>query len=105
MLASLLNCPNLNKIENLVVNPTDRFAHFKDPNGRLDKVNSAQWYRDMYDDMIVDTDKEFLAPIIFAMDKTVISESSHLSVYVILFTISKFNREVCHVAVFNYPHL
>ena len=68
MLASLLNCPNLNKIENLLVNPIDRFAQFKDPDGNLDKVNSAEWYRDTYDDMIVDTDKDFLVPIIFAME-------------------------------------
>jgi hypothetical protein len=94
MLSSLLNCPMLNKIENLVVNPHDRFGCYKSPNGLLDKVNSAQWYQDTYDQQINDPSKAFLAPIIFTMDKTVISEASHLSVYVILFTTSIFNREV-----------
>jgi hypothetical protein len=102
MLSSLLNCPNLNKLENLVVNPTDRFGRFEDPGGKLDEVNSAGWYSDTYDDVIVDTDKDFLAPIIFAMDKTVISEASHLSVYVILFTTSIFNREVSYVIMYNH---
>ena len=91
MLSSLLNCPMLNKIENLVVNPTDRFGRFVLPDGLLDKVNSAQWYQDTYDKVINDSNKECLAPIIFTMDKTVISEASHLSVLFILFTTSIFN--------------
>ena len=95
MLSSLLNCPILNKIENLVVNPHDRFGRYQSPGGLLDEVNSGQWYQDTYDLMISDGNKEFLAPIIFTMDKTVISEASHLSVYVILFTTSIYNRKVC----------
>ena len=94
MLSSLLNCLMLNKIENLVVNPHDRFGRFESPNGLLDKVNSGKWYHDTYEKVIEDPSKEFLAPIIFTMDKTVISESSHLSGYVILFTTSIYNREV-----------
>ena len=104
MLSSLLNCPMLNKIENLVVNPTDRFGRFVSPDGLLDKVNSAQWYQDTYDKVINDSNKEFLAPIIFTMDKTVISEASHLSVYVILFTTSIFNREV-RLFMYKYPYI
>ena len=94
MLSSLLNCPILNKIENLVVDLDDRFGRFKSPGGLLDEVNSGQWYQDTYDNTITDPDNAFLAPIIFTMDKTVISEASHLSVYVILFTTSIYNREV-----------
>ncbi len=94
MLSSLLNCPILNKLENLVVNPTDRFGRYESPDGLLDEVNSGQWYRDTYNQSINDPQNEFLAPIIFTMDKTVISEASHLSVFVILFTTSIFNREV-----------
>ena len=96
MLSSLLNCPILNKLENLVVNPNDRFACYESPDGLLDKVNSGQWYQDTYDQDIHDFDKAFLAPIIFTMDKTIISKASHLSVYVILFTTSIFNRSVCY---------
>jgi hypothetical protein len=92
MLASLLNCPMLNKIENLVVNPEDRYGRCH--GDRLGEVNSAQWYQDTYDRMITNPDKEFLCPIIFAMDKTVISEISHLSVNVILFSTSLFNQNV-----------
>ena len=95
MLSLLLNCPMLNKLENLVVNPLDRFARFQSPDGLLDEVNSGQWYQDTYDKAIHNPDTDFLAPIIFTMDKTVISEASHLSVYVILFTTSIFNRSVC----------
>jgi hypothetical protein len=94
MLASLLNCPMLNKMENLVVNPTDRYGRYHSPDGRLGDVNSGQWYQDTYDKVITDPTKDFLCPIIFAMDKTVISEISHLSVHVILFTTTIFNREV-----------
>jgi hypothetical protein len=97
MLSSLLNCPMLNKIENLVVNPHDRFGRYESPDGLLDEVNSGQWYNDTYDKVVDDPTNEFLAPIIFTMDKTVISEASHLSVYVILFTTSIYNREVCFI--------
>ena len=95
MLSSLLNCPKLNKIENLVVNPLNRFGRFRSTDGLLGEINSAQWYQDTYDEVIKNPEKDFLAPIIFTMDKTVISEASHLSVYVILFTTSIYNREVC----------
>jgi hypothetical protein len=94
MLSSLLNCPMLNKMENLVVNPLDRFGRYRSEDGLLGEVNSAKWYQDTYDQDITTPDKEFLCPIIFAMDKTVISEISHLSVHVILFTTTIFNREV-----------
>ena len=97
MLSSLFNCPKLNKLENLVVDPLNRFGRYRSTDGAAGEVNSAQWYQDTYDKVIHDPDKDFLAPIIFTMDKTVISEASHLSVYVILFTTSIYNREVCIV--------
>ena len=100
MLSSLLNCPILDKIENLVVNPSNRFGRYVDPDGRLDEVNSGRWYQDTYDQLILNPDQEFLAPIIFTMDKTVISEASHLSVYVILFTTTIFNRKVGNLLLF-----
>jgi hypothetical protein len=100
MLASLLNCPIINKLENFVVNPNDRFGRYKSPDGLLDEVNSGKWYQDTYDQCIKDGDKEFLAPIIFTMDKTTISEASHLSVYVILFTTSIYNREVSKLIMY-----
>jgi len=49
----------------------------------------------MYALVIHDPAKAGLVPIIFIMDKTVISEVSHLNVYVILFTTSIFNGVVC----------
>jgi hypothetical protein len=95
MLASLFNCPVLNKIENLVVNPHDRFHKYESPDGLLGEVNSGTWYDTAYSNLIKNPDKDFMCPIIFAMDKTVISEMAGLSVLVILFTSSVFNREVC----------
>jgi hypothetical protein len=95
MLASLFNCPLLNKLENLVVNPRDRFAKYNAPNGLLGEVNSGAWYDTAYTKLVKDPNKDFLCPIIFAMDKTVISEMAGLHVFVILFTSSVFNREVC----------
>jgi hypothetical protein len=94
MLASLFNCPRLNKLENLVVNPNDRFAKYKAPNSKLGEVNSGKWYDTAYSTLVTDPDKDLLCPIIYAMDKTVISEMAGLSVFVILFTSSLFNREV-----------
>ena len=94
MLASLFNCPVLNKLENLVVNPTDRFSKYNAAGGKLGEVNSALWYDNAYTHLVTDPAKDFLCPIIFAMDKTVISEMAGLSVFVILFTTTIFNRKV-----------
>ncbi len=50
----------------------------------------------MYAQVIHNPAKDFLVPIIFIMDKMVISEEvSHLNVYVILFTTSIFHGVVC----------
>jgi hypothetical protein len=95
MLSSLLNCPILNKLKNLVVNPTNWFGQYESPDdGLLDKVNYGQWYQDTYNQSIHDSQNKCLASIIFTMDKTVILEASHLSVYAILLTTRIFNREV-----------
>jgi hypothetical protein len=45
MLASLFNCPPvLSKVENLVVNLSDRFAKYEAPNHRFGEINSGFWY-------------------------------------------------------------
>ena len=44
MLASLFNCPVLSKLENLVVNPSDRFAKYEAPDRKLGEINSGLWY-------------------------------------------------------------
>ena len=49
----------------------------------------------MYAQVIHNPAKDFLVPIIFIMDKMVISEVSYLNVYVILFITSIFNGVVC----------
>jgi hypothetical protein len=64
LVASLLNCPMLNKLENLVVNPTDHYGQCQSPDGCLGEVNSGQWCQDTYDKMITDPSKDFLCPTI-----------------------------------------
>src|SRR5687767_7965394 len=74
MLESLLNNPELTQDCNLVINKNgDHFSKFKSPEGRLGEVNSGAWYRTAYKFMIKNVDTDFLCPIIFAMDKTTIS--------------------------------
>ena len=59
MLASLFSCPVLNKLENLVVNPTDRFAKFDAPKNKLGEINSGLWYDTAYSTLITDPNKDF----------------------------------------------
>ena len=101
MLASLFNSPLVNKTEKLVVNPNNRFGKYVSPDGCLGEVNSGQWYANAYSNLVKDPDNDFLFPIIFTMDKTVISEMGGLNVYVILFTTSIFNRQVCPLLCHN----
>ena len=94
MLSDLMNDKSLNKISNLVVNKEDRFAKYESPNGKLGVVNSGYWYQNAYTTMIQDPVKDFLLPIIFAMDKTTISNSAHLHVFAVMFTTTIFDCKV-----------
>jgi len=78
-------------MDNLVMNPHGRFAKYVSPNGKLGEVNSGRWYEDAYSTMVKDDDKDFLLPIIFALDKTSISSTAKLNVYAVLFTTTIFN--------------
>ena len=69
LLSALLNDRDLNIMSNLVVNNKDCFAKYESPSGKLGEVNSGYWYQHAYSTMIQDADKDFLLPIIFAMDK------------------------------------
>ena len=84
MMFSLLQDKMLNTAENLVVNQNDYFAKYVSPNGKLGDVNSGLWYDNAYRTMVTDPNKDFLLPIIFAMDKTTISNSASMSVYPVM---------------------
>ena len=91
MLFSLLQDKKLNTESNLVVNKNDHFAKYVSPNGKLGEVNSGLWYEQAYSTMVKDPSKDFLLPIIFAMDKTTISNSASMSVYPVMFTTTIFD--------------
>ena len=91
MLFSLLQDKSINKKENLVVNRHNYFAKYVSPNGKLGEVNSGSWYEHAYTTMVKDASKDFLLPIIFAMDKTTTSSTSNMSVYPVMFTTTIFN--------------
>jgi hypothetical protein len=91
MLISLLQDKNINGIENLVVNEKDPFSKYVSNNGKLGEINSGSWYEQAYKTMVKDPDKDFLLPIIFAMDKTTISSTARMSVYAVMFTTTLFD--------------
>ena len=91
MLFSFLQDTNINRNENLVVNDNDHFSKYVSPNGKLGEVNSGKWYQQAYSSMVKDENKDFLLPIIFAMDKTNISSTACMSVYAVMFTTPIFD--------------
>src|SRR6476660_3417951 len=91
MLISLLQDKNINGIENLVVNKKDPFSKYISDNGRLGEVNSGSWYEQAYKTMVKNPNKDFLLPIIFAMDKTTISSTARMSVHAVMFTTTLFD--------------
>ena len=91
MLFSLLQDKSINKKENLVVNRHNYFAKYVSPNGKLGEVNSGSWYEHAYSTMVKDASKDFLLPIIFAMDKTTTSSTANMSVYPVMFTTTIFD--------------
>ena len=72
-------------MENLVVNKKDPFSKYISENGKLGEVNSGSWYEQAYKTMVKDNSKDFLLPIIFAMDITTISSTARMSVYAVMF--------------------
>ena len=93
MLFSLLQDKTLNQNENLVVNKSDFFSKYVSSNGRLNEVNSGSWYDQAYITMVKDFTKDFIMPIIFAMDKTTISSTARMSVYAVMFTTTIFDHK------------
>src|SRR5687768_18356356 len=91
MLISLLQDKNINGLNNLVVNKNDPFSKYVSENSKLGEVNSGTWYQQAYKTMVKDPNKDFLLPIIFAMDKTTIFSTARMSVYAVMFTTSLFD--------------
>ena len=94
MLSALLNNANINQMSNLVVNTNDPFSKYISSTGKLGEVNSGHWYHQAYNNLVKDPNKDFLLPIIFAMDKTTISSTAGLHVYAIMFTTTLFKRSI-----------
>ncbi len=91
MLISLLQDKNINRKENLVINKEDYFSVYVSKNGKLGEVNSGLWYENAYTMMVEDPNKNFLLPIIFAMDKTTTSSTACMSIYAVMFTTTIFD--------------
>ena len=64
------------------------FCQIESPSSKLGEVNSGYWSEHEYSTIVQDADKDFLLPIIFAMDKTTISSSTNLHVFAVMFTTS-----------------
>ena len=92
-LLSLINYSSLfNDLDNLDVNPKNRFGKYKSHNQNLSTVNSGERYQMAYENMIKDPEKDFLMPIIFATDETKVSSQGKGSCWPLLFTTSILNQ-------------
>jgi hypothetical protein len=80
LLASLFNDTELNQYKNLVVNKNNRYGKYTPNNKRLGEVNSGHWYNTAYNNLVKDSNKDFLCPLILASDKTTLSEMGDLHV-------------------------
>src|SRR5687767_10145807 len=94
MLASLFADTSLNQYQNLVVNAKYQFAKYEPDDDQYGEVNSGLWYQNAYSNCINDPKKDFLCPIIFASDKTNLSDMGDLHVDAIFMTTSIFNTAV-----------
>ncbi len=94
MLFALFQDKTLNKLDNLVVNTNDMFSKYVSSDGKLGEVNSSSWYKQAYNNMVTDPNKDFLMPIIFAMDKTTISSTACMSVYAVMFSTTVFDYKM-----------
>ena len=98
MLSELLKDNTLNQMSNLVVNQSDCFGKYISSSGKLGEVNSGYWYQQAYERMVIDTNNDFLMPIILAMNKTTISSPTNLHVFAIMFTTTFFDWKTRNLA-------
>ena len=93
-LLDLLDDPYLvNDLALLDVNPTDPFARYQAPDGRLSTANSGAWYQRAHA-TCVKTSRDFLVPICFAIDETVIAETKKTGVCPVNFTTTIFGSKL-----------
>lgn len=90
---SLLSDPLLNTAENLVVNSTDPFSKYTPPDGLLSESLSGSWYQHAWDHMEMNTNCNFMIPIILYIDKTMMSLSGKLSLTPVQMSLSIFTEE------------
>ena len=93
-LRSLLDDPVLNRDENLVLNPDDRFQRYVAPDGLLGECLSGSWYRHAWDEMEKDGICNFMIPIILYIDKTQLSISGKLSIFPVQMSLGIFTEKV-----------
>jgi hypothetical protein len=93
-LRSLLDDAVLNRDENLVINPEDRFQRYSSPDGRLGECLSGSWYNHAWDEMEKDGICDFMIPIILYIDKTQISISGKLSIFPVQMSLGIFTEKV-----------
>ena len=95
-LFSLLNAPDLTMdLKQLDVNHDDPFSKFIPTNGKLGPFNSGDWYQKSWDQICEPNSKDWMCPIIFGCDATLVG--SHLnrgSVTLLNFTLSIFNQDL-----------
>jgi hypothetical protein len=82
-------------ITQLDVSPDDPFARYQSLNGRLGAFNSGKWYAKAHDFLCTPNSNDWLCPIIYACDETLVG--SHLgraSVTPLVFTLPIFNESI-----------
>jgi hypothetical protein len=82
-------------ITQLNVNPDDPFARYQSPNGRLGAFNFGKCYLKAHDFLCTPNSNDWLCPIIYACDETLIgSHLARASVTPLVFTLSIFNESI-----------
>ena len=90
---SLLQDEQLMSSSNLVLDPTNPLAMFSPDDGRLGEALSGSVYRKLYDELVEDSSKQLLCPLICYTDATQIDTLSRFSIEPFLFTIAILSQE------------
>jgi hypothetical protein len=74
-------------LDNLVVNSVDEFLPYPDdPNEPIDEVLTGRWYQKYVVEAMTNCDRQFIIPIIMAIDKTPIAGNGRYSLEPLMFT-------------------
>ena len=95
-LLRLLQNPKIMNADNLLIDPMHPLVPYTSPNGHVGEAISGSVYRDAYQRLITNPDRQLFVPIIQWIDRTSVTGNDRFSLKPYMFTPAIFKVEFCN---------